>query len=170
MNTQSIIYPFVIAAFTAYGGVAAAQDNGDDLDVTMDLIEEDEAPDSAMEPIELPGTASEQGVESSADGLATANEARERGREFGQDTAEEARQRGEDAREEASDDAEEALSRARQNVKDNVPSGALDNIPENVRDNIPEDVRDRIPGGADDLVENIPETPGDGGDPTGNAP
>ena len=165
MNTRHIFYPFIIAALTSIGGIAMAQET-DELDLTMDLLEEGETPEDIVEPIALPEDASPQGVESSADGLATANEARERGREFGQDTAAEARQRGEDARDDASDNAEEALSRARQNVKDNIPAGTFDNIPEHVRDNVPEHVRDRIPSGSDDIADII----GGGNAATDNTP
>jgi len=146
MKLGTCIYPFVIAALATYGGPLLAQ-QGDDLDITMTVVDEDAEPDTAVEPIVLPDSAALQAVESSAQGLATANEARERGREFGQDTAEAARERGTEARESAAE-----------RVRDNIPTNALENIPENIRDNIPADVRDRLsePG----RPNNLPGPPG----------
>ncbi|MEX0943450.1 MAG: hypothetical protein WD002_12995 [Pseudomonadales bacterium] len=150
MNTKHMMYFFVIGAMSSYGSlaVAAPDDNADQraLDVTMEVMAEGQGPDDVVETIELPATASPTGVENSATGLATANEARERGREFGQDKASEARQRGEDAREGAADNAAEARLRAQQNMQDNIPTGALDNLPDEVRDNLPKEVRDRVGG------------------------
>lgn len=145
MNLRHLIYPLTVAVFTLAGGNALAQEI-DDLDVTMNLVEEGEELANVMEPIVLPNFAAPQGVENSAFGLASANDARNQGREFGQGRAEEARLRGEEARTAAADNAEEALTRARQNVKDRIPADGLENIPDNILDNIPTDVRDRIPG------------------------
>ena len=139
-------YPAIFAAMSLTGGFAQAQ--AVDLDVTMNLVEEGGRPDSIIEPIVLPDTAAVEAVEKSAHGLATANAARELGREFGQARAEEARQRGEDVRSAVEDKAGEDLARARQNLRDHVPEGALENIRADVRDNIPGDVRERVPGNA----------------------
>lgn len=88
-------------------GVAAE----DDLDVTMDVIEDDADEERITQQLRLPESASEQGRESSEYGLDTANEARERGRDFGEDRAEEARERGEEARERARERADAAEDR-----------------------------------------------------------
>lgn len=112
-----------------------------DDDVTMMVVEEGETADRVLAPIELPEAAAEEGVTNSAEGLATANEAREKGREFGEARAAEGRERGEQAREAAAENAENARDR----IKDDVARGALENIPDNVRDNIPDNVRDRVP-------------------------
>ncbi len=77
-------------------GVAMPAFAEDDLDVTMEVIEEDADEARFVRQIELPAGASEQARESAADGHETANEARERGREFGQERAREARERGRD--------------------------------------------------------------------------
>jgi len=132
MKLRTCIYPFLIAAMATYGGPLLAQ-QGDELDITMTVVDEDAQPDIAVEPIVLPDSAALQAVESSAQGLATANEARERGREFGQETAKAAHERGAEARESAAE-----------RVRDNIPTNALENIPENIRDNIPAHVRDRL--------------------------
>ncbi len=130
MNTRYIVYFFAAATIGSYSAFAAAQpnDNADDtaLDVTMEVVEERQGPDSAVTEIALPVAASEEGVQNSAEGLATANDARARGREFGEDQAEQAR------------------ADARQNIQDNIPGGDLDDLPDDVYDNIPDDVRDRL--------------------------
>lgn len=163
MKRRYIYYFFIAAIIGSYSGVAAAQpnDNADnaDLDVTMEVMEEGQGPDRAMDTIELPETAADQGVESSAKGLETANEARERGREFGRERAQEARQYREEARRGVGEDAEQARERAEQNIRDNVPRDRMDNMPDDVRENVPDDVRDRV-------RDNVRErTPGQGGNP-----
>lgn len=120
--------------------VLVAPVNADD-DVTMMVIEEGESADSVLAPIELPEAAAEEGVTNSADGLVTAAEAREKGREFGEERAAEGRERGEQAREAAAENAENARDR----IKDDVARGVLENVPDNVRENIPDNVRDRVP-------------------------
>ncbi|MFP3983752.1 MAG: hypothetical protein ACLFV2_08710 [Desulfurivibrionaceae bacterium] len=163
MKRKYIYYFFIAAIIGSYSGVAAAQpnDNADDraLDVTMEVMEEGERPDSAMEDIELPEAASQQGVEGSARGLETANEAREQKREFGRERAQEARQYREEARQEAGEDAEQARGRTEQNIRDNVSRDRMDNMPDDVRENVPDDVRDRVR----DTVRD--RTPGQGGNP-----
>lgn len=57
--------------------------------------------------LQLPEDASEEGVENSADGLATANAAREGGREFGQQRADEARGQGRETAEQARENGRE---------------------------------------------------------------
>ncbi|MEX0730317.1 MAG: hypothetical protein WED00_13915 [Aquisalimonadaceae bacterium] len=70
-----------------------------ELDVTMEVVDDNGTEEVIVNRLELPEDASDQGRESSRYGLDTANEARERGREFGQSRASEARERGEEARE-----------------------------------------------------------------------
>jgi len=112
MKTRILLYPFITAVLSTYGGLSMAQDTDIVEDPTLIVVDEDADPETAMEPIVLPDDASAQAVESSAQGLATANQARERGREFGQGTAEAARERGAEARESAADRASEARERA----------------------------------------------------------
>lgn len=72
-------------------------------DGTMDVIEEE------GELLSLPDSASDAGVENSAAGLETANEARAKGRDFGQERAEAAREnRGADGRAKAAEARENA--------------------------------------------------------------
>lgn len=168
MKTRTLIVPLLVSLMTGYGSLLSAQQSVEaegsvetqgsvevnesgaqaaqstELDITLTVVGEDEDAEDVVEPIALPERASQVAVEHSASGLATANAARENGREFGQATAEQARERG-------SENAENALTQARENVKDNIPEGRLDNIPENVRDNIPEQVRSRL--GLDGEVE-----------------
>jgi len=131
MKTRILLYPFITAVLSSYSGLSMAQDTDLDLvdDPTLVVVEEDADPETAMEPIVLPDDASAQAVESSAQGLATANEARERGREFGQDTAAAARERGAEARDRAADRASEARERAVEarergaDARSNAPAG-----------------------------------------------
>lgn len=75
-------------------GIAFAQDE-DPAELTMTLmtVPEGDLPEAVTAAIELPADASEQGVTNSAEGLAIANDARERRLE-GLATAAEARERG----------------------------------------------------------------------------
>jgi len=92
---QSSGLVFLVAVFPP--GVAAADDKP--LDVTISVVSSpDDLPDAVTKTIELPGTASDVAVERSGKGLETANQARERGREFGQAVAEEAKARGQSHR------------------------------------------------------------------------
>lgn len=151
MKRRYIYYFFIAAVIGSYSGVAAAQpnDNADnaDLDVTMEVMGEGQGPDRAMETIELPEAAAEQGVESSAKGLETANEAREQKRELGRERAQETRQYREEVRREVGEDAEQARDRVEQNIRDDVPRDRMEDMPDDVRDNVSEDVRDRVQGG-----------------------
>ena len=93
---------FVLAlAFAPLGAVVADEPEvDDDDDVEMEVVSDPEAGEEEfVEEIRLPEQASDQARESAAQGLETANEAREGGREFGQERAEEARETGRDARE-----------------------------------------------------------------------
>lgn len=72
-------------------------------DAELDAVASEEAePSDATRELSLPDDASEQGRESSARGLDTANQAREKREEFGRDTARDARERGR-GREDAAD-------------------------------------------------------------------
>jgi hypothetical protein len=119
-----------IAAAALGSGVAVAQD---DSDVTITLLPQDaELPDAVTALIELPKDAdgnyipSEEGVTHSADGLATANDARENGREFGQETAEQAQQNREDFVH-GTPDLSELLP---DQVPDDVPVPDLPDVPQ----------------------------------------
>lgn len=126
MKLRNLLYPFLIASFASYGAGVLAQDNEDELDTTMDVAEEGEAPDNATEPLALPEDASEQGVESSAEGLETANEAREKGREFGEATAEEAREQGRETGRSAAEDAREGGRAAAEDARERGAGAAPD--------------------------------------------
>jgi hypothetical protein len=60
-------------------------------EVTMSVLESEDDAERVISEIQLPPTASPVAQERAAQGLETANEARERGREFGQERAEQAR-------------------------------------------------------------------------------
>jgi hypothetical protein len=94
-------------------------------DDTMVVVDDETAVEDVVNQIELPATASPEGVENSAFGLDTANQAREQGREFGQQQANEARNRGLDARENAREAARES---ARSNAR-SEQRGAPNDIP-----------------------------------------
>lgn len=111
----------LLAAGTLALGMATAA-SADDLDVTMDVVEEDGTEETLVNRLELPETADEQGRESSQFGLDTANDARERGRDFGQDRAEAARERGAEARERGMD-ARDARESARERASDAASRG-----------------------------------------------
>lgn len=87
----------------------AATAQEDDLE--LDVVEEGETEDEMVNRLELPESASDEGRESSALGLDTANEARERGREFGQERAEEARERAQASQDAAREGRESARER-----------------------------------------------------------
>jgi hypothetical protein len=65
---------------------------GDVPDITMTVLESEDAAEGVVSEISLPQKASPVAQERAAKGLGTANEARERGREFGQERAEQARE------------------------------------------------------------------------------
>lgn len=105
-----------IIALTFFAGTAPAQDDEGDLEGTIRLMGQAEAelPEAVTKEIALPEhiTVDHEAVEASADGLATANEARQR-RETGLGVADEARENAAaDARENAADMAEEARENA----------------------------------------------------------
>jgi hypothetical protein len=74
-----------------FSAPALAQDD----EVTIDVVtDQDSLPDEVTSEIELPTQASEAAQGNAGPGLDTANEAREKGREFGMERAAEARERG----------------------------------------------------------------------------
>ena len=85
----------------------------DDLDVTMEVVGEHASEERIARELRLPEAADQTAEETSREGLETAGEARERGRDFGQDRAESARQRGEEARQRG-DEARQRGEEARQ--------------------------------------------------------
>ena len=110
---------------------------GDDLEITMTLMPENgDLPDAVTRELTLPvfpegdegeSIPSQQGVDNSADGLATANQAREDGRAFGQEIAA------------AAQENRENLGRGR---PEDLPMGPPDDLP-----GVPED----LPGPPEDL-------------------
>jgi hypothetical protein len=67
---------------------------GEVPDITMTVLESEEAAERVVSEIKLPEKASPVAQERAAKGLGTANEARERGNEFGQERAQQARENG----------------------------------------------------------------------------
>lgn len=84
----------IVFAFAPVGA-AWAQQQQDDLDVTMKVVPADASAGSALSEIKLPDAASDRARDASAFGLSTANKAREMkgdlGRDFGQSVSEAAR-------------------------------------------------------------------------------
>lgn len=91
-------YWLVAIPLVACVGVAGAEDETDDLGVTMTVIEDarDGSEREVVNEIELPEFAAEEARSNAEAGNETANEARQQGREFGQSRADEARDRGND--------------------------------------------------------------------------
>lgn len=82
---------FFAAVFVT--GLAVADDHP--FEVTIKVVEHPtDLPGAVTKTIRLPAPASERAEERSQQGLNTANEARERGREFGKSVAEEAKTQG----------------------------------------------------------------------------
>ena len=85
---KSMLYAAVLL-FGCVVSPAWAQD--DDLDVTLVVIEDENAAEERLvNDIELPLEASDQAHENASSGLETANQARQQGAEFGRQRAEEA--------------------------------------------------------------------------------
>lgn len=107
MRIRTFLYPLVFTGLALYGCLAAAQDTegtGDDLDVSVGVIGQDQSPDSLVQDIQLPDSASQEGHDNSAQGLSTANDAREK--------AEDAKQARDEAGEDSSEAAEDASEHA----------------------------------------------------------
>nr|WP_286775704.1 hypothetical protein [[Pseudomonas] sp. BICA1-14] len=98
-------------------------------DDTMVVVDDETEVEDVVNQIELPATASPEGVENSAFGLDTANQAREQGREFGQQQANEARNRGLDARENAREAARESARESARSDARSDQRGAPNDIP-----------------------------------------
>lgn len=79
------------AILSVYSSLACAAEN-EVPDVTMSVLESEAEVERVISEIQLPQKASPVARERAAEGLETANEARERGREFGQERAEQARE------------------------------------------------------------------------------
>lgn len=94
-----------------------------EYDLELDVVEAGETEGELVNRLELPESASDVGVENSRFGLDTANEAREKGREFGQERAMEAREFGADSAREASERASAAgeAGEAAQEARDGAP-------------------------------------------------
>lgn len=93
MNIQKLFFSMAVP-LSLLASPAIAQDE----EITIDVLDQEDAlPEQVTSEIRLPDAASDQARESAAEGLDTANEARDKHREFGQDRAREAReQRGSD--------------------------------------------------------------------------
>lgn len=89
--TKHALLLALLLTFGFFTSQAAFADQHD----SMTTVDETSQPEN----LALPETASPEAQENARQGLDTANEARERGREFGQERAEEARSRGQEARE-----------------------------------------------------------------------
>lgn len=86
-------YMLPVAAFAAL--VLGSSPVLAEEDAELDAVASEEAePGDATRELSLPESASDQGRESSARGLDTANQAREKREEFGRETARDARERG----------------------------------------------------------------------------
>jgi hypothetical protein len=80
-------------------GIASADEHDADDDLVLEVVDDPDAgEEDYVEEIRLPEQASDQARESAAGGIETANEARERGRDFGQERAEQARELGREVR------------------------------------------------------------------------
>jgi hypothetical protein len=110
----------LLAAGTAYA----------DEEATMTVMPQAELPDAVTDAIELPDEASEEGVASSAEGLATANEARQRRLE-GLETAQAARERGAEFGAEHAENARDARENFGRGIADgNRPADLPHTVPE----------------------------------------
>lgn len=85
-----------LALLCAVPGLVSAQENADELGITMSVIEDEEAADERdfVNEIELPDIAADEAHSNAQEGNDTANQARQQGSEFGQERAEEGRNRG----------------------------------------------------------------------------
>jgi hypothetical protein len=84
----------MLAAILLVCASASYAAESDVPDITMTVLESEEAAERVVSEIQLPEKASPVAKEKAAKGLETANEARQRGREFGQERAEQAREQG----------------------------------------------------------------------------
>jgi hypothetical protein len=92
LNSASTLIMF--AAILLIWASSSYAADGDVPDITMTVLESEEAAERVVTDIQLPEKASPVAKEHAAKGLNTANEARKRGREFGQERAEQAREHG----------------------------------------------------------------------------
>lgn len=115
-------------AFAQDDGDDDGNDGGDDLDVTITVIPEDaDLPDAVTAELTLPMDEegnyipSEEGVENSAEGLATANEARADGRAFGEAAAEAAQENRENLGSGSRPDLEDLIPGSPPGIPDDIP-------------------------------------------------
>lgn len=125
----------------------ASADSGEELDITITVVGEEDEPEQMVEQIVLPiqksaaAVAGDKGKGSKAAGGSDMTEpASEKKREFVHSTAEEARAKGGKAKNNAQGIASQAASQAREKIKDIVGG----NPSENAKDKIPDDVKDAI--------------------------
>jgi len=174
MLRKSMVLALFVSAQIALPAVAD-DGSGDDLDVTVTVVEADGSVEDVINVIELPEEASDVAKEAAAFGLAIANAARQRGEGKIEDpealeamiegaaaqAAEQAREAAKNAREAAQDAAKNANEAAEEALKNALSGGATENIPEEVLDSIPDDVKDRLPIDLDtvidDATDNVPD-------------
>jgi hypothetical protein len=84
----------MFAAILLVCSSACYADGAEVPDITMTILESEDAAERVVSEIQLPEKASPVAQERAAKGLDTANEARKRGRELGQERAEQAREHG----------------------------------------------------------------------------
>lgn len=87
-----------LVLLSAVPGLAAAEEASDDLEVTMTVVEDEEAADEQgiVHEIELPDLAAEKAHSSAQQGMDAADQARQQGREFGEERSEQGRDRRDD--------------------------------------------------------------------------
>lgn len=144
---RSIVAGMALALSSSWALAQDGEDGEDgDLDMTIAVMPEGaDLPDVVTGEITLPMDddgnyiPAEQGVENSADGLSTANAAREDGRAFGA-----------------------AAAAAAEANREDLGRGSRPNLGDLIPDQVPDQVPD-VPGGAPDLPElpDAPVTPGE---------
>lgn len=99
-----ILRSLPLAVLLAAPGIAASQDSGnddgDDLGITMSVMEDQggAGEEGFFNEIELPDVTPEQAHSSAGGGIETANDARDQSRDAGGEQAEESRNRGDTGR------------------------------------------------------------------------
>lgn len=149
------------ALYAAEGDEA---DAGPEDDATMAVVEEGQAPDASFRDLALPEDAAEEGVENSAEGLATANAAREEGRANASEASEasqEGRETARAAREQGRAFGEETAARAREEAGEagRTADEALGDARETARDSVPENAAEEAGRATDNIPESVPSGP-----------
>ena len=109
----------VVATAGALSVMLAGPVGADDgLDPTMRLVDNGVTEEEFVREIDLPEQAADQAREAARPGLDTANQARERRREFGEDRADEARERGREMGRERAEEARREGEAARERARE----------------------------------------------------